>query len=76
MFSDVDQELIQYLNTTGRKKVIFGTNFPQLSWKVCIDQVYKYLELRPGVAEDFLGGNILRVLAKTKLPAASLRVKL
>ncbi|KAH8587064.1 hypothetical protein B0O99DRAFT_642681 [Bisporella sp. PMI_857] len=59
-------ELIQFLNTTGRKKVLFGTNFPQLSWKACVEQAKKYLKLREGVAEDFFGNNITRVLKSSR----------
>lgn len=31
------QELTQFANTVGRKKVTFGTNFHQLSWSQCIE---------------------------------------
>lgn len=61
------QEFLVFANTTGRKKVMFGTNFPQLGWKVCVDAVDKYLVngdggLREEVVEDFMGGNAIRVL--------------
>ena len=36
-------ELIAFANTTGRKKVMFGTNFPQLTWKACVDSVAQHL---------------------------------
>ncbi|KAE8391550.1 hypothetical protein BDV23DRAFT_171518 [Aspergillus alliaceus] len=32
-------EFLQFAHTTGRRKVIFGTNFPQLGWKACVDNV-------------------------------------
>lgn len=66
-------ELITFANTTGRKKVMFGTNFPQLSWKACTESVGRHLVrreqntksdvslLRPEVIADFMGGNAKRV---------------
>ncbi|KAH6972061.1 hypothetical protein BKA56DRAFT_593648 [Ilyonectria sp. MPI-CAGE-AT-0026] len=66
-----DSEFIAFANTTGRKKVMFGTNFPQLSWKACVDNVYKYHTdgskggLRSEILADFMGENAKRVL---KLP--------
>lgn len=66
-----DPAFIQFANTTGRKKVMFGTNFPQLTWKACVDNMYKtHGSGRPGtmraeVLDDFMGGNAKRVL---KLP--------
>jgi predicted TIM-barrel fold metal-dependent hydrolase len=56
------QELIQFANTTGRKKVMFGTNFPQLSWDACVRSVNKDTTLREEVKVDFFGGNIARLL--------------
>ena len=60
-------EVIKFANTTGRTKVMFGTNFPQLEWKSCVNNVERYLVnakdgLREGVVVDFMGGNALRVL--------------
>ncbi|KGQ00975.1 hypothetical protein PAAG_12348 [Paracoccidioides lutzii Pb01] len=56
------KELIQFANTTGRKKVMFGTNFPQLSWKQCVESAHKDLKLREEAKADFFGGNAARVL--------------
>lgn len=61
-------ELIHFANTTGQKKILFGTNFPQLSWAKCVDQAAHYLQgtskaaLRAHAIEDFMGGNARRVL--------------
>ena len=33
------KELLTFANTTGRGKVLFGTNFPQLTWKQCAESV-------------------------------------
>ncbi|KIL84625.1 metal-dependent hydrolase [Fusarium avenaceum] len=60
-------ELIRFANTTGRKKVMFGTNFPQLTWAKCVDQAAEYLRegavigLRADSMKDFMGGNARRV---------------
>ncbi|GIK05750.1 hypothetical protein Aspvir_009863 [Aspergillus viridinutans] len=63
------KELIQFANTTGRKKVMFGTNFPQLSWSKCVESANRDIELRDDVKADFFGGNAVRVL---KLGAVAL----
>lgn len=59
-------ELIRFANTTGRKKVMFGTNFPQLDWERCVNSVADHLTGRNGlrreVIEDFMGTNARRVL--------------
>jgi hypothetical protein len=41
---------------------MFGTNFPQLMWKACVDSGQKHLKLREDVKADFYGGNAARVL--------------
>ncbi|KFY00075.1 hypothetical protein O988_03535 [Pseudogymnoascus sp. VKM F-3808] len=68
------QEFITFANTTGKDKVMFGTNFPQLGWKACVDNVNNHLVkgengMRERVVEGFMGGNAIRVL---KLPAVNL----
>ncbi|RKK69358.1 hypothetical protein BFJ69_g12782 [Fusarium oxysporum] len=66
-----DPAFITFANTTGRKKVMFGTNFPQLTWKKCVNNVHKGHGkngkggLKEEVLDDFIGGNAKRVL---KLP--------
>ncbi|CAG8235385.1 unnamed protein product [Penicillium salamii] len=67
-------EFITFANTTGKDKVMFGTNFPQLGWKDCVDKVNTHLVgttggFRDNVVEKFMGGNALRVL---KLPGVNL----
>jgi predicted TIM-barrel fold metal-dependent hydrolase len=61
------RELIVFANTTGRKKVMFGTNFPQLTWNACLENVAENLikgnmGLRQEVICNFMGGNAARVL--------------
>lgn len=68
-------EFITFANTTGKDKVMFGTNFPQLGWKDCVDKVNTHLVgtkggFRDSVVKGFMGGNALRVL---KLPETDLQ---
>lgn len=60
-------ELITFANTTGREKVMFGTNFPQLGWKDCVGNFDRYLVgtekgFKEKVVREFMGGIALRVL--------------
>ncbi|PLN85963.1 amidohydrolase 2 [Aspergillus taichungensis] len=63
-------ELIHFANTTGKKKVMFGTNFPQLSWAKCVESANRDLKLREDVKAGFFGGNAARVL-KLDAPATA-----
>jgi predicted TIM-barrel fold metal-dependent hydrolase len=49
----------------GKKKVMFGTNFLQLSWDVFVAFAHRDLNLRDSVKADFFGGNAARVLKLT-----------
>jgi len=53
-------QLLQYMKTYGQDKVLFGTNFPQLSLEKCVEQVYE-LGLSEEVQAKFLGKNAQRV---------------
>ncbi len=53
-------ELVQYLKTYGQDKVLFGTNFPQLTFDRCRAQIAG-LELPPAIEEKFLRANAQRV---------------
>jgi predicted TIM-barrel fold metal-dependent hydrolase len=53
-------ELVQYLKTYGQDKVLFGTNFPQLTFDRCRAQIAG-LELAPAIEEKFLRTNAQRV---------------
>ena len=53
-------QLLHYMKTYGREKVLFGTNFPQLSHEVCIGQV-KELGLSEEIEALFLRENARRV---------------
>jgi predicted TIM-barrel fold metal-dependent hydrolase len=55
-------QLVQFLRTFGRDKVLFGTNFPQLDLAKAVEQVRK-LELPDKVERKFLAENARRVFA-------------
>jgi hypothetical protein len=54
------QALLQFMRSYGQDKVLFGSNFPQLSLSRCMAQV-KELELAPEVEAKFLHGNARQV---------------
>lgn len=53
-------QLVKFMAGYGQKKVLFGTNFPHLSLKRCLEGVAA-LGLSAEAAADFLGGNARRV---------------
>lgn len=53
-------QLFHYIKTYGQDKVLFGTNFPQLSFEKCVQQVYE-LGLPEAVQAKFFGTNAERV---------------
>ena len=53
-------QLLHFLKTYGQDKVLFGTNFPQLSLEKCMTQVQE-LDLPPAIQAKFLGENARRV---------------
>lgn len=54
------QQLLQFMQSYGADKVMFGSNFPQLSHSRCMTQVQE-LGLKPEVLDKFLSGNARRV---------------
>ena len=60
------EELVSYLRKGGRKKVLFGSNYPMLPPALCLAEVPQ-LGLDQEATELFLGGNARRVFS---LPAA------
>jgi predicted TIM-barrel fold metal-dependent hydrolase len=64
-------ELLQFASTNGRKKVLFGTNFPQLEWDKCMQSTRALVEegrLRRESLADYLGGNARRLLKLGSIP--------
>jgi len=53
-------QLVQFLRTYGQDKVLFGTNFPQLPFDKCMQQV-RALELPPDIEDKFLFANAQKV---------------
>ncbi len=53
-------QLIQFMKSYGKQKVLFGTNFPQLSLEKCVEQVYE-LNLPDEARDNFLFKNARRV---------------
>ena len=53
-------QLVHYLKTYGQDKVLFGTNFPQLSWEKCVQQVQE-MDLPKEIQAKFLRNNACRV---------------
>lgn len=54
------QQLLQFMRTYGQDKVLFGSNFPQLSLERCLRQVDE-LALPDAVRAKFLHGNARHV---------------
>lgn len=54
------QQLLQFMRTYGQDKVLFGSNFPQLSLERCLRQIDE-LALPEAVREKFLRGNARHV---------------
>src|SRR5262249_62132060 len=53
-------ELIHFMNTRGRDKILFASDHPVLSFQRCLAEA-EQLPLREGVLESYLRGNALRV---------------
>lgn len=51
---------VQYLNTYGRQKVMFGTDFPVLAFKRTVDEIDE-LGLRPETMRAVMRDNALRI---------------
>jgi predicted TIM-barrel fold metal-dependent hydrolase len=58
--------LVHFMNTYGRDKVLFGTNFPMLDFQRCASQA-RLLELDAEALHAFLTGNAKRVFRLGRL---------
>ena len=54
------QQLLHYMKTYGKNKVLFGSNFPQLPFDRCMEQI-RALQLPAEVEQKFLHDNAQRV---------------
>jgi predicted TIM-barrel fold metal-dependent hydrolase len=64
-------ELVHFLNTRGRGKVMWASDYPALPMERCVREAQE-LDLRPGVLEEYFAGTAEKVwpaLAATKAPA-------
>ncbi|MEE2703098.1 MAG: amidohydrolase family protein [Myxococcota bacterium] len=53
-------ELLNYMNTRGRRKILFASDHPVIQIKRCVEEAEK-LDLRPGVLDAFLYENAARL---------------
>ena len=53
---------MRYLRADGRKKVLFGTNWPMIAPEKALEDIDE-LELEPDACRRFLGGNARAVFA-------------
>jgi predicted TIM-barrel fold metal-dependent hydrolase len=61
---------VQYLNSYGRHKVLFGTDFPVLDFGRTMEEI-AVLDLKPEVRRLFLRENALRVFGLHDVPHAA-----
>ena len=54
------ESFVNYLNSYGQDKVIFGTDFPVLDFKRTMDEI-RNLEIKPEVLPKFLRDNVRRI---------------
>jgi predicted TIM-barrel fold metal-dependent hydrolase len=54
-------ELLNFLNSYGRHKVLFGTGYPMMDYVGPLAEA-RALDLKPGVLDEFLGENAMRAL--------------
>lgn len=55
-------ELVAYMKSHGRRKVMFGTNYPMITPQACLEEI-EMLGLDPETRELFLAGNARAVFA-------------
>jgi predicted TIM-barrel fold metal-dependent hydrolase len=60
-------ELVHYMNTRGRDKIIFASDHPVLPFRRCIEEA-KSLDLRPGVLDRYLFANAERLFFSARQP--------
>jgi predicted TIM-barrel fold metal-dependent hydrolase len=59
-----DEKLVQFINTRGQDKVMWGTDYPGLLPKVCLEDI-EQLPLKPEVKPKLLWQNATRVFKLT-----------
>jgi predicted TIM-barrel fold metal-dependent hydrolase len=58
------QSFVQFINSWGQDKVIFGTDFPIIDFQRAIDDIAA-LDLKPEVRRKFLRENVRRIYGLT-----------
>ncbi|NRA02497.1 MAG: amidohydrolase [Myxococcales bacterium] len=53
-------ELLRFMNTRGRRKILFASDHPVIQIKRCVEEAER-LDLRPGVLDGFLYENAARL---------------
>ena len=61
-------ELVEFLRRHGKRKVLFGSNYPMIQPAACLSQL-DALDLDDETAQLFLGGNAQRVFGLPTQPA-------
>jgi predicted TIM-barrel fold metal-dependent hydrolase len=56
------QELITFMNTRGKEKILFASDHPVLSMERTVNEAREMTTLKPGVLEKFLYDNAWKVL--------------
>jgi predicted TIM-barrel fold metal-dependent hydrolase len=56
------QELITFMNTRGKEKILFASDHPVLSMERTVNEAREMTNLKPGVLEKFLYDNAWKVL--------------
>jgi predicted TIM-barrel fold metal-dependent hydrolase len=62
-------ELLHFMNTRGRSKVVFASDHPAIPMRRCVEEARR-LELRPGVREAYLRDNAARLFFGEEAPPA------
>jgi predicted TIM-barrel fold metal-dependent hydrolase len=60
-------ELIAFMNTRGKDKIIFASDHPVLSTERCLREA-QALDLRPGVLDKYLYENAARLFFSPRKP--------
>ena len=65
------QELITFMNTRGKEKILFASDHPVLSMERTVNEAREMTNLKPGVLEKFLYDNAWKVLFEKRFGPAT-----
>ena len=63
-------QLIHFMNTRGKEKILFASDHPVLSFERCVKEA-EALDLREGVLDNFLYANAERLFFSERQPASA-----